>query len=505
MKKRLFALTMALLMIVSIAACAGEETPPVAETPTATPVPSQTTDPGDGNTDSDGDVDTPSFPIFDYDITDVLPPVDELRNLGGVELIIGDWWTPERQFFNPKNLREEQTLELREYLEEHCGFTISNLRLASWSDYLEIFTTSIMAGEPEADMFIMSAEWALALMGQGLLYPLNTLDSIDVNDDKWNQAIMEPYIDDDGNVYALSANKYVEPRNFLFYNKRLFREAGIDPEEPYNLQASGDWTWDVFWDYCEKLTRDTNGDGIPDTYAFTGFWGPTQAAFINSNDARHVGVNPDGTLYNAMTEPNFIEAMEFVYKFYDAGHWTNGPEGAEWDWFTTGFADGHAAMCIPIGAYQSEEFLDMEDEWGLLFPPKGPRADDYNTIHEENVLVLPFNISKEKAEEVMYAYNLWTTTLPYDVANPDYWKDGAWGYQRYKDTRAVDETMAMFYEGRMEFNSKKMIDPGGNFWGETFDWGSIQNAHESSVIERIEMAKPVIDARIAEVNAQSGR
>jgi ABC-type glycerol-3-phosphate transport system substrate-binding protein len=51
----------------------------------------------------------------------------------------------------------------------------------------------------------------------------------------------------------------------LFFNKRLFREAGLDPNLPYDMQKAGTWTWSAFIDVCKKLTRDTNNDGRMDT------------------------------------------------------------------------------------------------------------------------------------------------------------------------------------------------------------------------------------------------
>lgn len=47
----------------------------------------------------------------------------------------------------------------------------------------------------------------------------------------------------------------------LIYNRRLFREAGLDPESPPE-------NWDELIEYAQKLTKDKNGDGIIDQYGF---------------------------------------------------------------------------------------------------------------------------------------------------------------------------------------------------------------------------------------------
>ncbi len=60
-------------------------------------------------------------------------------------------------------------------------------------------------------------------------------------------------------IWSMPFNKSMP---VLYYNKDMFRKVGLDPEHPPE-------TWDEFLDYCRKLTRDTDGDGINDTWGFT--------------------------------------------------------------------------------------------------------------------------------------------------------------------------------------------------------------------------------------------
>jgi multiple sugar transport system substrate-binding protein len=47
----------------------------------------------------------------------------------------------------------------------------------------------------------------------------------------------------------------------LFYNTKMFEDAGLDPNKPPK-------TWDEFLKYAQKLTRDTDGDGKIDQWGF---------------------------------------------------------------------------------------------------------------------------------------------------------------------------------------------------------------------------------------------
>jgi len=69
---------------------------------------------------------------------------------------------------------------------------------------------------------------------------------------------MLPVGSKDGKIYALP---YELDLSSIIYNKDLFREAGLDPENPPQ-------TWDEFTIACRALTKDLNGDGITDQWAF---------------------------------------------------------------------------------------------------------------------------------------------------------------------------------------------------------------------------------------------
>jgi multiple sugar transport system substrate-binding protein len=64
-------------------------------------------------------------------------------------------------------------------------------------------------------------------------------------------------------MYTWAGKKYAVPftmdTRVLYYNKDLFKQAGLDPEKPPK-------TWDEYLQYAKALTMDTNKDGKVDTY-----------------------------------------------------------------------------------------------------------------------------------------------------------------------------------------------------------------------------------------------
>jgi len=364
------------------------------------------------------------------------PTEEPARDLKGINIVIGDWWTTDPNP-EPKTKMEEDTLRYREEIMEKYNFTITRQNLGTFNEYQEIIVTSIMSGDPAADVFVLHAEHLAAPFQQGLLYPLDTLESFDFSKEKWNKYVMD-MTTKDGHIYGMATGR-MEPRLGVFWNKRLFEEAGIDPDLPYNLQASGEWTWEAFEDLARRNTRDLDNDGIPDVYGLASFSKDFFRGCVFSNNAKFIGYE-NGKFYNATGEENFLEALEWGYSLYEKGYHMPQPPDSNWDWFIEQFHDGKVAMQV-AEQYKVSTWADMEDDWGFVIFPKGPKGE-MMTVFMENVYAMPVTLDKEKAEDIAFAYNLYTETTP-GYEDED-WK--TYYYPLFRDARAVEETLPLFYE-----------------------------------------------------------
>jgi ABC-type glycerol-3-phosphate transport system substrate-binding protein len=222
------------------------------------------------------------------------------------------------------------------------------------------------------------------------------------------------------------------------------------------LQKSGQWTWDAFIDLCKKLTRDTNNDGITDTYALATFSKDTTDAIVVSNGARYFDKDATGKFVNATGRPEFLQALQFVVRLNREGYLMPQPPNAEWNWFVSAFHDGKAAMRVGP-EYVSGELQDMVDDWGFVLFPKGPRVTDYKYNADENVYVIPRTFTPEQADKILYSLYQWLTPAPGNDA-PDAWKGGQ--YNRYRDARAVDETLTMLRDPKYSMMAYNAFIPG---------------------------------------------
>ncbi|NLL73253.1 MAG: extracellular solute-binding protein [Clostridiales bacterium] len=386
-------------------------------------------------------------------------PTEVPKNLQAATIVIGDWWTTDPNP-EPQNKREEDTQKYREDIMDKYNFTITRKNLGTWTEYQEIVVTSIMSGDAGADVLVMDQQFVAAPLQQGLLYPLDTLENFDFSEEKWNDQVKD-MMTKDGHIYGMATGR-MEPRLGVFWNKRLFEEAGLDPDLPYDLQARDEWTWEAFEEIAKKTTRDINNDGTPDVYGLSSFSVDFFRGCVFSNNAKFIGYE-DGRYYNATGEPNFLQALEWGYSLYEKGYHMPQPEDSNWDWFVSAFLEGKVAMqCAE--QYKVSTWKDMDDEWGFVIFPKGPQGE-MMTVFTENIVVMPVTLDKQRAEDVAFAYNLYTENTPG-------YEDEDWQTQYYTafcDARAVEETLPLFYEPKHGTISYLSMIPGIGYGDVTYD------------------------------------
>lgn len=476
-KKYAAAFLAATTVLGSLAACGGDKNKPAegdaTTAPTATTAPEATK----------GPTATP---------TPAATPIPD-RNLGGLEIIIGDHWSPETPA-EPANAQEEATLAYRQEIMAKYNFKIQSKAVAGWGEMTDVCVNSITAGEPAAQVFELDYRFVAKPMANGLFYDLATLKEFDFTEDKWNSAVKD-LMTKGKSIYGMRAGKS-EPRGGVIWNKRLFEEAGLDPNLPYDLQKSGEWTWSKFEELCKTLTRDTNGDGVTDIYATVSQGACTMTCLAISNGAQWIGKDANGVLFNNSGSKEALEAMDFSVKLYNAGYEMPQPADTNWDYFIALFQEGRAAMtfneeyaCQPGNIYGDA----MEDEVGFVMPPKPDGAETYHSYVCDNISIIPSCYDADMASKIAFGYNVYTMNTPgYD--DPDDWKSSY--YSHFNDDRAVDETIVMFNDGvHAEFLNNTLVaglETGDLVW--TYPFADVTPQ------QKVEEIKDSWDSIIAESN-----
>jgi len=420
-------------------------------------------------------------------------------NVKGMDITIGNWWADyDVNTYKPQNDSAEKLLAQRKKLMQENGVTIREKAITDWNGMQQKAVISTMSGKPDAQVFMLQPNWAMAMRARGLLAPLPATIKKPTPIGRGFQAVEfnQPTIDSftfDGKPYAFSVGVNLNNFEALFWNKRLFRAAGLDPNLPYDMQKAGTWTWAAFLDICKKLTRDTNNDGKMDTYAMAADLSTEILdAIISSNGATYVDKDPKtGKFVNATNRPEFLEALQFAIRLKTEGVLKPRPDGSNWDWYKSEFIDGRVAMRVDesyIANSSSVELDKMRDDWGMVLFPRGPKSPTVRVFSRDNLMVIPATYRPADVEKIMWAIALWHTPVDDD------WKSGQYNY--FRDPRAVDETLTLVRDPKLAmikyYSYINGLERGDIAWEMWF--------HEGEPAQLIEKVSQDWNTKIAEAN-----
>ena len=395
-------------------------------------------------------------------------------DLGGIEVVLNNWWEGEPT--PPNNAYDEAREEYLDWLQKTYNFTFKRAQWSTWGDTPNDFNNYAMTGGDEYYMFTLrQGIEAAGSINQGLCWDLSKLDCLDFSDDKFDKAIMS-YGKRGDSIYCMRA-EVSEPRGGLYFNKRLLREAGIDPDQIYKLQEEGKWTWEEFEKMCETIKKDTDNDGVIDRWPMTNFASSFYDTVVASNHAKLIDVDADGNYISKIESNETLQAMNWAVEMR-AKYEMPQPEGSNWDYMYASFANGEAAFQTEE-AYKAGQYISngMEDEFGFACFPKGPNADDYYSYSTDNLYVIPACYSQEKAWKIAFVYDLVTNDVPGYEGYPS-WKYGY--YNNFKDSEAVDLTLPrlMANAGPLFENSINGLTGNDGLHGALLWWNIVAVASE---------------------------
>lgn len=383
--KRILALVMALMMVVSMfAACGGTEEP--AATTEATTTAATTAGTTAATTT---EATTTEATTTEATTTEATTTPEPALDLTGYEFTI---MTNNSKFAPIVNadgtyasaLDETWANELMD-LEDTLGVTISLIPYNG--DALEQITTAMLSGDTLADLLYAHVEvlWPLAKQ-QGIL-PLDDerlvaagLDYTDAT--RWYQPTTQATsisLRGEEHAWGLNvASEYIDLAcgYFVTFDHAICAAAGY--EDMYQLVRDHEWTWDVYMDIAKKATKDLDGDGQPDQ------WGTGATAWGNEvmcNEVQFVD-EVDGKWVVTIDSEAGVEALQFLYDM----NWGSGTinQALSNNERRQLFADGYVAFnWADMGRLMGEFYVGSNHEYGIIPAPMGPRADKYYTIHND--------------------------------------------------------------------------------------------------------------------------
>lgn len=242
------------------------------------------------------------------------------------------------------------------------GITIK-YETMGWAEYNAKIAQRVAAGNPP-DSAVMTDASALNFMYGNIAQPLNKyMDTADPYWN-WNPSILKQYSIGD-KIYAVP--DYGISTFFIYYNKTLFQENGI--EDPYKLYQQGKWDFAKFRETAKKATLYEKDNTTVKCYGFATWY---RELFVLANGGNIIAPDGKGRYVSAVDTPNALAGLNLLKDLCKDGSCDASMGGY------TEFKSRKVAMLAErpwnaIGQY--DYYKTMKDEIGVVPVPKGPNAD----------------------------------------------------------------------------------------------------------------------------------
>ncbi|RDU22301.1 sugar ABC transporter substrate-binding protein [Anaerosacchariphilus polymeriproducens] len=230
-------------------------------------------------------------------------------------------------------------------------------------DYSEWFSKQLLLGK-EPDVFMVLEDDFITFSSIGVLKNLDKF----INNDKGfkKEAFYSSVLGEGRYEESQYALPYETVPVLMFANKTLLKSEGIEIPDR-------DWTWDKFYEICEKVTKDTDADGVVDQFGSYDYsW--ENAVFANGGK-----LFQDKGSKCYVGSDNVVEAVKFVYKLnqLNQNHQVTSEE----------FDSGKVAFRpFPFSEFRSYQDYPLKVkkysnfEWDCITMPAGPKGDNISQI-----------------------------------------------------------------------------------------------------------------------------
>ncbi len=419
------------------------------------------------------------------DIPEEYPEIIEGLDFGGATVYINDWYSTGERTEWPTEEQQAQ-YDYWDWLEATYNVNIVEQRLGDW-DGMVAELQNIVSNKDNSELRIVSVAGDFA--GETLkndLYMPWTYGLEDFN------AETERFMTVGGTCYGVCYNKYFEPRQVVFFNKRVLENAGIDWNEIYDAQADGSWTWDKMESYMDTVMTDFDNDGELDIYALTGYFDDGVIGLVASNNGDFFEMDENGKLHYSADSNNTLEALDRIQEWY----WEYYRPYKNWDDYKQYWPEGNVAFYLgqSYEGFNGNDVVNQIEDWGCVCLPKGPDADAYTMSAVNNVYGIPDVYDEETSLKLQQIYTLYRKNPLFDSDTE------SWAYRMYSltDERAVEETYAYLRENGTIMNYNYLGDRNSTI-GSNLTW----NIMSGLAREVVEDAREEMEAMAEEFNQKT--
>jgi len=371
MKKRLFAVMMAVVMVLCVFLVSCDNTP-------KTTGPQQSGKPTQGTAGTTGT----SVPT---EVPEEKPDIPEGTKFDGETFTVLVWKIASRgnvtdndDFYDEADEGMEgqavydAVKERNRLIEEKYGVTINTI--VTSEAVHTVAEKDIKTGTGTYDLIAPMINNIFGLIESQYLVQLETVDTMDLSKTYYDRELFDS-IGIDGKNYCFTGDISTMDEELnvcIAYNRTLGTEVGIDPFESVE---SGKWTFHKMAELARKVTKDLNGDGNWTKEDQYGIGHALSSGFIMFQGGGEKYARLDDNGVPVLTIDGSTRAVETIDKIYEV---YNDPEvtglnekvyGGVWKNLNDAMTEGK--ICFrPANIYNLAQYLTMEDEFTVLPVPK---------------------------------------------------------------------------------------------------------------------------------------
>ncbi len=350
-----------------------------------------------------------------------------------------------------RNLMTEELLNVK-IVPEYAG--------GSYGDVAPFVQRLVASGDTTIEATLGALSYNIGIAASGNLHNLHNVESMELDQPWYDQAIVKNYSYKGTKLYAISGafnvfDDYAVP--VIYYGKEIMTQHNL--EDPAELVKEGTWTIDAMMTMAETVSADLDGDGqMTDADAY-GFMDNTDILkhLLEGTGYTITRVSDDGVPFPTCLTPEFVDIAETLYnRIVSSPATRTGDNGTAANIFKENRGLFYYNLLGDIYTYR-----DMESSFSLLPLPKYNEAQENYVSAVNSIwctsLAIPVTIEGEALERTGTILNV-LSAFSVDTVNKAL-------YELILGSKLVrdEQTLVM-----MDYilNNKQYC------WGNGYDWAS---------------------------------
>lgn len=254
----------------------------------------------------------------------------------------------------------------------------------------------VMAGDPTYDAVSQLDRFSVQNMLDGLLYPLEQTEYIDLDAVYWNPMMADVLSLGGKTYYAVSSYNFLTLvyTSCYYFNSDMAADYNLPASQLYDNVYKGTWTLDTLKQYITLATSDLDGDGKmgpADSYGLTAFdWNVFGTSTLAACAEYTVQKDENDIPYLSWETEGFIEIMEQANMLFNDVNTLSKIERFS----AVPFSESRAMFMFGY-FFAFANLSEMEDDFGVIPPPKRNEAQDayYCETYDAMYATIPLSAS----------------------------------------------------------------------------------------------------------------